>query len=278
MPGFNDPNYYWDGKQWVPKASAPGAGSDPNSHIIMTNDTTTLAPTIDGLANTLQGPGGDPTTFGVTSLRNSGAPDQIAGLSPLQAEAAKKNLAATYQNPYNMALANRSRDAYINAARAASAGPSAVGLQANKSMSALGRNVAAAQGSARSPLAQMLAARAGGQAGAALASQAAGARGMEEGQRLGALGNAYVGLRRQDLKNMKADADSGLATRDMNRQISDFYRSQQLGMEDADARNSLENDKLLQRVIQGKQKSNNKDLDTAAQVVGTFLKMLMGGM
>lgn len=226
------------------------------------------------IANSLYG---DPVRRATEQMTSAGYPiGDVAGYQGMMGFANANKGFRVAPNPFDMGVANQSRDGYIQALYAAQNSPSALNNQANRSMGALNQNVVAAQGASRSPLGQLLAARAGAQNGGNMANQAGQAGLAEQMQRFGSLGQGLGQLRGQDLKNMGAYTREGAQAQTQADALADFYTKAGYRLMDANRRFGLTRDQTQATLDFQGRKQNTDNVNNDINAVATAGKIVAG--
>lgn len=218
----------------------------------------------------------DPETarYANDRIEGVGVPTQIQHPGEMLAEAESRiNGATNRASPYDLGLGNTSRDGYAAALEKLHNGTSTVGGQADRAMGQLGSQVSAAAGNTSRGLGQALASNAGAAGGAALADQAGQARLNEFTNQQNAYGQGLGAMRGQDLSQANASQAAGLAGRQQDDAVRNFYGDKMADMGNVNADLELNAYKLRRRLDLQKQAKNQQTGTDIAQVVGMIAKL-----
>lgn len=223
----NNPNYVWSGGRWQ-YVSNPATANNPG-----------VAPP----GRVTAGPTWDPIPSGEEYLKMMG--DNIsnfAGYQTLAQQFRDKSIRNEASNPYNAGIADQSRAAQlalIQQMRAQQAGPSLAGLQGQRGMAQVGQQALMQGGRAG-----MLGAQG---ASTGMAGDIGQARLAEVMRSQAGMGGVAGGLRGADLRSAEAQAQAGLRAQGINDQRAQFYSQLGATLDQARARQALENFKLARR-------------------------------
>lgn len=225
-----------------------------------------------------------PVDYGALAARNQArgmqAPmEQLEAQSnPLIAQLRQQAGRGIAQNPYQMAMADRARQAQlalIGQMRNQMAGPSLAGMQGQQALAQSGQRALGAAAMGAPNRAAMLQSQ---RVGAGLAGDVGQARLAEVMRAQGGMGGVASGLRGRDLTSAESQMQSGLRAQTLADENARWAASQGAALSDANRNAQLEYYKLLQRLqLRNQQKAEQTRKDTA-QAIATVVKMGAGGI
>lgn len=259
----NNPKYVWSGGRWQYVSNPATANQAESGHV-------------SGTVVYPEGPRQKTGAEQVAAL--SGGINNFANYQGL-AQGFRNNAARTQGvNPYNAGIADQSRGAQmalIQQMRGQMAGPSIANMQGQRALGQSGQQalMGAAMGGPGGRAGMLQA----GQIGGGLAGDVGQARLAEIMRAQAGMGGVAGNLRGSDLRSADAQMNSGMRAQDLADQNARFYGSMGSALDQARARQALENFKLGQRIDQ---RQTGRDINLANSLLGagaTGASAMFGG-
>lgn len=258
----NNPSYVWSGGRWQYVSNPGTANSAPSDN---PNNPQRVTGSVVW----------DPIPSGASVVKKYGGDiNNFAGYQNIAQGFREGAVRQQGVNPYNTGIADQSRAAQlalVQQMRDQQAGPSLAGLQGQRAMAQSGQQALGAAATGAPGRAAMMQA---GQVGQGMAGDVGQARLAEIMRSQAGMGGAASNLRGADLRSAEAQAQAGIRGQTIADQRAQFYGSLGSMLDQARARQALEQFKLGQRIDA---RSRGLVMDAVNQAVGAGATVLSMG-